>query len=172
MMSKVFELSLAIIIALLIVFNLFAIFYVFTIHSAQHQVSTTECDDNCEDLYSGRLHIPDLDIDVALYYGDQQHTVDREDSAAIFLRGGFVIADHNYQAFANLPNVRVGMRGYIEHEVFGKIDIVCVDVFRGYNNGSHIADENGKNVMDMADYMMYTCAGDENEVFICLWSVA
>ena len=54
-MSKIFELSLAIIIALLVVFNLFAIFYVFTIHSAQHQ--TAECDCNHEDLYSGRLHI-------------------------------------------------------------------------------------------------------------------
>lgn len=171
-MSKIFELSLAIIIALLVVFNLFAIFYVFTIHSAQHQVSTMECDGNHEDLYSGRLHINDLGIDVALYYRGNQHTVDREDSASIFQCDcGFVIADHNYQAFSNLPNVRVGMRGYIEHEALGKIDIVCVDVFRGYNNGSHIADESGKNVMGVADYMMYTCAGDDNEVFICLWSV-
>lgn len=166
MISKIFELSLAIIIALLIVFNLFTIFYIFYIHQ------TAECDSNHEDLYSGRLHINDLDIDVALYYGDQQRTVDREDSAAIFrCDGSFIIADHNHQAFTNLPNVRAGMRGYIEHEVLGKIDIVCVDVFRGYNNGSHIADENGMSVMGVADYMMYTCAGDDNEVFICLWSV-
>jgi hypothetical protein len=161
-----------IIVMLCLVLAIGASFIVLSLHAEQHRTIVSEYDGNHEDLYSGRLHIPDLGIDVALYYRGNQHTVDREDSASIFrCDGGFVIADHNYQAFANLPSVRVGMRGYIEHEALGKIDIVCVDVFRGYNNGSHIADESGKSVMGMADYMMYTCAGDDNEVLICLWNV-
>ena len=171
---KAYEIFFIIVLSALIIVNILTIFYIFNIHSAQHQTINADCDSNHEDLYSGRLHIPDLDIDVALYYRSNQHTVDREDSAAIFRCDGcdgFVIADHNTQAFANLPSVRVGMSGYIEHETLGKIDIVCVDVFSGYNNGSYIADESGRNVMDMADYMMYTCAGDDNEVFICLWSI-
>lgn len=124
------------------------------------------------DMYYGRLYIPDLNISVALYYGYEQYITDRADSANIFFFGdddGFTIADHNNQEFSKLLNVKVGVKGYIEHKSFGRINIECIDVFDGYNNGRKIVDENGVNAMDRNDYMMYTCKKDSKKVLICLW---
>ena len=127
-----------------------------------------------EQKYYGRLFILDAGINVALYYGYDIKITDREDSANIFFFGtdsGFTIADHNYQEFAKLYNVRVGMCGYIQHKYDGIINIKCVDIFNGYNNGKHITDENGVNVMNVTDYMMYTCRNNTTNVLICLWEI-
>ena len=120
-------------------------------------------DETYEDLYDsyyGRLYIPDLNINVDLYYGHQQYITDRVNSANIFSFGtdyGYTIADHNYQEFSKLFGVQIGTKGYIENEYFGIIDIECVDVFNGYNEGRYIVDENGVSAM--------------NGVFICLWDI-
>lgn len=130
--------------------------------------------DDMSDMYYGRLYIPDLNINVALYYGYHQYITDRVDSANIFsfdYDPGYTIADHNYQAFTTLFNIQAGTKGYIEHKSFGRIDIECVDVFSGYNNGRQIVDENGVNAMDRTDYMMYTCEKGSEKVLICLWNI-
>ena len=134
-------------------------------------------DETYEDLYDsyyGRLYIPDLNINVALYYGHQQYITDRADSANIFSFGtdyGYTIADHNNQEFSKLFGVQVGMKGYIENKYTGRIDIECVDVFDGYNEGRYIVDESGVSAMNREDYMMYTCRNSFNGVFICLWDI-
>jgi sortase (surface protein transpeptidase) len=121
--------------------------------------------------YYGRLYIPDLNINVALYYSYDRYVTDRVDSANIFFFGddfGYTITDHNSQEFAKLFDVKVGITGYIQHRYNGRIDIECVDVFNGYNNG-RIVDENGVDAMNRTDYMMYTCKDNETGVLICLW---
>lgn len=130
--------------------------------------------DDMADLYYGRLYIPSLNLNVALYYGHYQYITDREDSANIFFFGnddGYTIADHNYQEFSKLFNIKIGTRGYIKNKYLGEIHIECVDVFNGYNNGSFIVDENGINAMNRTDYMMYTCHYNSEQVLICLWNV-
>ena len=47
--------------------------------------------------------------------------------------------------------------------------IICADIFDGHNNGVYITDEEGNNVMDVADYMMCTCRDGWTNVHICLW---
>jgi sortase (surface protein transpeptidase) len=128
------------------------------------------------DLYYGRLYIPDLNIEVNLYYGWQKYITDRLDSANIFFFDddeGFTIADHNNQAFANLHNVQIGTTAYINNKYLGRIDIVCVGTLTGYNITKAIVDENGNNAMKLEDYMMYTCIENNvsNDVFICLWHI-
>lgn len=120
----------------------------------------------------GRLYVPDAMIDVALYNGYSQSICDRQDSANIFSFGldvGKTIADHNNQEFRKLFSVKIGTQGYIELENGDIINIVCTNVFNGHNDGVYIVDEEGNNVMDVADYMMYTCRNGWQDVRVCLW---
>lgn len=129
-------------------------------------------DDNSFWGFYGRLYIPDAMIDVALYTGNAQGICDRQDSANIFSLGldvGKTIADHSNQEFRKLFSVEIGTQGYIELENGDIINIVCVNVFNGHNNGVYITDEEGNNVMDVADFMMYTCRNGWRNVRICLW---
>lgn len=128
--------------------------------------------DNVFVNFYGRLYVPDAKIDVALYVGWAQGICDRQDSANIFSFGtdeGKTIADHSTQEFRKLFSVEVGAQGYIELKNGDIINIVCTDIFNGHNNGHIITDEDGNNVMDVADYMMYTCRNGWRNVRICLW---
>ena len=128
--------------------------------------------DNVFVNFYGRLYVPDAKIDVALYVGWAQGICDRQDSANIFSFGtdeGKTIADHSTQEFRKLFSVEVGTQGYIELKNGDIINIVCTDIFNGHNNGHIITDEDGNNVMDVADYMMYTCRNGWRNVRICLW---
>lgn len=122
--------------------------------------------------FYGRLYIPDAKIDVALYKGYAQSICDRRDSANIFSFGldeGKTIADHSTQEFRKLFSVQTGMQGYIELTNGDIINIVCTDIFNGHNTGATITDEDGNNVMDVSDFMMYTCRNGWQNVRICLW---
>lgn len=128
--------------------------------------------DNIFANFYGRLYVPDAKIDVALYKGYAQAICDRQDSANIFSFGldvGKTIADHSNQEFRKLFSVKIGTQGYIKLENGDIINIVCTDIFNGHNNGVYITDEEGNNVMDVADYMMYTCRDGWRNVHICLW---
>lgn len=129
-------------------------------------------DDKVFANFFGRLYITDAMIDVALYTGNAQGICDRQDSANIFALGldeGKTIADHSNQEFRKLFDVKIGTQGYIELESGDIINIVCTNVFNGHNNGVYITDEEGNNVMDVADFMMYTCRNGWRNVRICLW---
>lgn len=139
--------------------------------SAQEQMKLYGNDKVFVDFY-GRLYVPDAKIDVALYVGFSQGICDRQDSANIFSFAtdeGKTIADHSNQEFRKLFSVKVGTEGYIELKNGEIINIVCTDVFNGHNDGVCIVDEEGNNVMDIADYMMYTCRNGWQNVIICLW---
>ena len=134
----------------------------------------TEIETESKPVYSnyyGRLIIPDVGIDVALYSGAQQYITDRQDSANIFAMSvfnGLYISDHKSQEFGKLLNVQVGMRGYLHTASGYKLNIVCVDVLDGHNTGRYIVDENGNTNLD-GDYLMYTCRSGIYDIRICLW---
>lgn len=124
----------------------------------------------------GRLYIPDVDIDVALYYSISQEITDAYDSANIFKwkdYSGETIADHAGQSFHNLHKVNVGTKGYIKLTNGDIIRIKCIDTFDGYNaKNEGVKDMNGNSAHGKSDYMMYTCKDTEGiSVFICLWNI-
>lgn len=136
-------------------------------------VRTEPKDKGVSGLYYGRLYIPSAKINVALYNSYSQYITDRKDSANIFVwdnQPKYTIADHSYQEFSKLFNVRVGMRGYIKLENNNIINIKCIDIFDGYNTGTSIVDKAGVNAANRTDYMMYTCINNARNVRICLWN--
>lgn len=130
-------------------------------------------DDTAYPRFAGRLYIPDVGIDVALYRSNKQYVVDRQDSAAYFdlspWKGHMLIADHNTQAFGPLLDVTVGMDASIVHSDGTETRYVCTDVFDGHNTGKYISDWSGKIVMHRADLLMYTCLGYWRNVRVTLW---
>lgn len=122
----------------------------------------------------GRLYIPDVSIDVALYGSIDQDVTDREDSANIFTwydYPGEVICDHASQEFSKLFGATVGTTGYIEVDNGKTIHIKCVDVFDGYNKRTGgIVDTEYNTAHGLASYMMYTCKDSTGDnVRIWLW---
>lgn len=123
--------------------------------------------------FAGRLSIPDVGIDVALYRSNAQSVVDRRDSAAYFTLpswpGHEIIADHRTQDFGALHRVTKGMEACIRRRDGSVLRFVCVDAFDGHNTGKYISDESGKIVMHRADLLMYTCRGYWRNVRVVLW---
>lgn len=123
------------------------------------------------DNYYGRLQIPEVKLDVALYLGADQSITDRKDSANVFTMSvfdGLYISDHSTQEFGKLLDVEVGMRGYIVLADGAKLSIACTEILTGRNTGKYIVDENGNTDFD-GDVLMYTCRDSWRNVLICLW---
>lgn len=139
--------------------------------TVQEQEKLHSDDEKFANFY-GRLYVPDAKIDVALYTGNAQYICDMQDSANIFSYGLVeekTIADHSNQEFRKLFSVKVGMEGYIKLKNGEIINIVCTDIFDGYNNGMYITDKEGNDVMRFADYVMYTCKNGWQNIIVCAW---
>lgn len=122
----------------------------------------------------GRLVIPSVGIDVALYTDGEgetekeklQNICDREDSAAFFCDGiGYLIADHNNQAFRVLEHVSLGDKAFIlrGHSI---LSLECDLRMDGHNYGQGIVDEGGNYISSLSDYVCYTCQDNWNNVSI------
>ena len=129
-------------------------------------------DDTAYSNFAGRLYIPEVGIDVALYRSNKQNVVDRDDSAAYFEyrhEGHNVIADHWTQGFATLKDVISGMEAIIIHPDGTMTHYTCAAVFDGHNTGKGITDLNGRFVHGDAPLLMYTCIAGWQDVRVCLW---
>ena len=135
------------------------------------------------DWMEGRLVIPSVGIDVALFnwgkepVGDystdkiveivRQEVVDREDSALLYYddRVGNIIADHSNQDFSVLSNVQVGDTAYI---LSGDrmVTLECGFVSDGVNTGYGITDKDGGWNHPNTDYVLYTCLEDWTHIQI------
>lgn len=127
---------------------------------------------------TGRLYIPEDQIDVAVFdtremdAGDRQRTVDREDSAAMFYLGEqCVIGDHNLQGFQNIRQSEEGKTiAYFqkgnETEIYR-----CIETGKGVNTGSAILDRNGKSVKERNDesILLYTCNENWQNISYTVW---
>ena len=130
-------------------------------------------DDEDYPYFYGRLYIDSVGIDVALYRDkyNKQSAVDRQDSACYFRmsNGGWLIADHNTQAFSTLLDVEVGAEATIVLQN-GEIQrLVCVEVLDGINTGHGLTDKNRKVQHGRYDIAMYTCISNWQDIRICHW---
>ena len=136
---------------------------------------------------TGRLTIPSVGVDVALYYcnssGDyaakQQAIVDGVDSAAYldpndFLAtpGGYLIADHKHQGFNAMKNsVPYKTHAYIDFGTHVQ-EYVCIGIGQGKNLGNDLVDWDGVSLN--YDYIrgglaMYTCNENSRNITISYW---
>lgn len=130
-------------------------------------------DDASYPYFYGRLYIESVGIDVALYRDHyyKQRAVDRKDSACYFRmsNGGWIIADHNTQAFKTLLDVEVGMEALIVTKD-GEIEpYVCVEVLDGVNTGHGITNKAGRVQHGRYDLLMYTCMNGWKNVRVVHW---
>lgn len=126
----------------------------------------------------GRLYIPDVSINVALFdtsslsAKDRQHVVDLPDSAAIFYLGPqCVIGDHDLQGFQNIRDaIENKTVAYIQKESYTDI-YICTEIRDGHNTGTTIIDKNGLSVEERndADIIMYTCNGCWQNITYTVW---
>lgn len=117
---------------------------------------------------AGRLIIPSVNIDVALFINGEgsdiatirQNVCDAEDSAILYNDTiGNVIADHSNQAFAPLPYVNKGDAAYIlEGDCI--LSLKCEDVMDGINTGEGLTDLDGMWLTANYDIVCYTCGED------------
>lgn len=124
--------------------------------------------------FCGRLSIPGVGINVAMYSSLAQSVCDREDSACCFNLSpysGYLIADHSNQDFWVLPSVTVGTVGGICQPNGDITYIMCMESYTGHNTGSMITDNNYNVVAGQYDYLMYTCLDGWTNVQVCQWSI-
>lgn len=135
---------------------------------------------------AGRLMIPSVGIDVALYacgssseYADeQQKIVDNRDSAAYIEQAhtnDYVIADHNHQGFN-------AIKSSVPYETYAYINFgsyvqryVCTEVGQGKNLGNNLIDWNGRSLNYdpiPGGLAMYTCNANSTDVTITYWQAA
>ena len=130
---------------------------------------------------AGRLTIPSVGVDVALYnaslYGGSQGIVDAHDSAAYMqdawgLYNSVLIADHWNQGFDamkhSVPDVT---KAYIQTNS-GTIEYICVANFTGHNTGTDLTDNDYKRIVNLYSdgLIMYTCNDHWSNVTIIFWA--
>jgi hypothetical protein len=135
-------------------------------------------EDEVEDSsYLGRLSIPSVGVDVAVYDDYTQSTVDNEDSAAYLygadIYGQDVIADHVHQGFSGIKKAVPGSTyAYLNFGTHTK-SYVCTKNFIGYNTGPDLVDLNGQSIsgQNNGGLCMYTCNSD-GTITITFWQPA
>lgn len=120
----------------------------------------------------GRLFIPSVNIDVALYQTpctpEAQQIVDAYDSAAYMntLNGAVLIGDHSNQGFDRLINVQAGTKMYI-YRADGSVETyVCTETCRGTNYTSGVCDSNGVSSEKNSGIWCYTCGTSSTNIII------
>lgn len=108
----------------------------------------------------GRLIIPDIDINMALFNTNAQAVVDAKDSAACFKSGDtFLVADHWYSGFERIRDCEKGDIAYVD--MGDKIyEFVCVEVIKGHNTGKILTDWDDNSIMydkNPNGLTLYTC---------------
>ena len=143
--------------------------------------------------YYGNLNIEDIGMHLNIYCADilsngnkAQEITDAENSAAYFQYGyQFVIADHDYQGFFKILNVKEGMTAYIEKNGGEKEHYKCICTADGHNYSEMYVDTasfSNKNIdegfpdglIDLSGFknsylVMYTCNGSTEDIYITFW---
>lgn len=119
----------------------------------------------------GRLVIPSVGVNVALFSGSNQAIVDAQDSAAYFSAGNsMVIGDHWNQGFTKIKSCAVGTKAYI-YRGDSIETLTCTNVCRGINNDYDILYEDGTSATTGSWLLMYTCNGaNYHDITITIWS--
>lgn len=131
----------------------------------------------------GRLTIPDVGVDVALFYCGigmkleiKQEIVDQED-CAVYLEGNaqFVLGDHNYQGFSAMKDAVPGETvATIRYGTYSE-QFICIDRFTAVNERREgrqtVWDSDGNDIFDMNAHgmAMYTCNFTSRSVTVTYW---
>ena len=144
-------------------------------HTGEPELMSADSDRLVDREFIGRLNIPDVGINVSLYDNISQRTVDREDSAGCLVAPEYpnctIIADHSTQGFNTLPDVTVGMYGFILNKDGSVTLLRCTDVCNGHNTTYTITDDKYNDIVGTSDYLMYTCRTCWQNVRVCRWEV-
>lgn len=114
----------------------------------------------------GRLRIPSVGINVAVFSVNSQATIDALDSAAIYGgNGGTTIADHQNQGFRAIANCVPGSTvAYIDTPE-GTQKYICSVRMTGHNVMTALTDES-LNVFTYGGLIMYTCRDNSYNIWI------
>lgn len=120
----------------------------------------------------GRLTIPSLGVDVALFASSSQKVCDNQDSACYFRYGvQHVVADHKHQGFAAMKKaVPNKTKAYINWGTWTQA-FICVDNFKGHNTGDILCDLDGNDCghENSRGLLMYTCNENWRNITITYW---
>lgn len=119
----------------------------------------------------GRLSIPSVGVNVALFTGGAQSLVDAPDSAAYFPAGNsMLIADHWNQGFTKIKKCHVGTQAYIYRGTSIQT-LTCTGVCQGVNSDYDLLYADGSSATMGGGTLMYTCNGaNYHDVTITFWS--
>lgn len=114
----------------------------------------------------GRLRVPSVGINVAVFSVNSQAAIDALDSAAIYGgNGGTTIADHQNQGFRAIANCVPGSTvAYIDTPE-GTQKYICSVRMTGHNVTTALTDES-LNVFTYDGLIMYTCRDNSYNIWI------
>lgn len=120
----------------------------------------------------GRLRIPSVGINVAVFSINSQATIDARDSAAIYGgNGGTTIADHSNQGFSRIANCVPGSTvAYIDTPE-GTQRYICSVRMTGHNVSTALTDD-ALNVFTYGGLIMYTCRDNSYNIWIVCFDPA
>lgn len=119
---------------------------------------------------NGRLVIPSVGVNVALFDGHAQRFVDAKDSAAYFLAGNtMLVGDHWNQGFSKIKNCHAGTLAYIYRGTSVQT-LTCTGVCSGINGDIDLLYADGSSATMGGGTLMYTCNGaNYHDVTLTFW---
>lgn len=109
----------------------------------------------------GRLSIPDVGIDVAVFNSDSQATADAVDSACYFDWLGYpVMGDHQNQGWSALQYCVPGNTLAYFDNGSSVTTYICTDNFTGINTGYGFTYDDGTPISG-SSLVLYTCLGSD-----------
>ena len=109
----------------------------------------------------GRLSIPDVGIDVAVFNSDSQATADAVDSACYFDWLGYpVMGDHQNQGWSALQYCVPGSTLAYFDNGSSVTTYICTDNFTGINTGYGFTYDDGTPISG-SSLVLYTCLGSD-----------
>lgn len=109
----------------------------------------------------GRLSIPDVGIDVAVFNSDNQATADAVDSACYFDWLGYpVMGDHQNQGWSALQYCVPGSTLAYFDNGSSVTTYICTDNFTGINTGYGFTYDDGTPISG-SSLVLYTCLGSD-----------
>lgn len=119
----------------------------------------------------GRLVIPSVGVNVALFAVVSQAAADAQDSAAYFpFKNYMLVADHWNQGFWRIKRCSVGTKAYIYRGTSIQT-LTCTGICRGVNAGYDLLYEDGSSATTGSGTIMYTCNGSNyHDITLTFWS--
>lgn len=119
----------------------------------------------------GRLVIPSVGVNVALFAVISQAAADAQDSATYYpFKNYMLVADHWNQGFWKIKRCSAGTKAYIYRGTSTQT-LTCTGICRGVNADYDLLYEDGSSATTGSGVIMYTCNGSNyHDITITFWS--